>query len=323
MQVGWTAFERTHPVLFYSTRHFIGRLGQLIMLLFGISTALFLVSRLTGDPALVLAGEGATPDRLAAVRHLYGLDQPLPVQYLTFLGQGGRLNFGDSMIYHTAAMGLVMQRLPNTLLLAFTAMSLNIVLAVLAGSWLGSRPQRGGRRIAGLGVIVMQGIPAFVLALILIEVFAVSIQILPSIGNQGLQSLFLPAISLAWFLFPRAIRLVSTKVQSSMGQTYVRTARASGASFWEVLWRHALPNSLLAATAFLGVQFAYLLSGSLVIETIFAWNGIGSLLVDAVRLQDFPIVEAAVFVVAILVFAVNTAVDLLLPAIDPRLRSGR
>lgn len=317
------SFGEAHPGLAYAGGHLVYRTGQLLLLLLGILTLLFFLARLSGDPALVLAGENATPADVERVRHFYGLDQPLLTQYALFLSRAARLDFGTSLVHQTDALGLVMSRLPATLELAFGAMVLNAILAFGLGSWLGSRPKRPGRRAATLGVLAIQGLPAFVVALLLIQLFAVQLRVLPSIGNQEPLSLVLPAVTLAWFFFPRLVRLVATSVEAAMAETFVRTAWAAGASAREVLWRHVLPNSLLSAVAFLGVQFAFLLSGSLVIESVFGWPGVGQLMVQSVRLVDFPVVQAAVFVVAIMVFAANTLTDLLLPLIDPRLRVRR
>ncbi|HEY4028356.1 MAG TPA: ABC transporter permease [Candidatus Dormibacteraeota bacterium] len=310
-----------HPLAGYLAGQLAYRAVQLVALLLAVSTLLFVLLRLSADPAAVLAGEGASPAQLRAVAHAYGLDLPLWRQYLAFLGQALRLNFGESPVHHVAALALVLRRLPATLVLAGTAMALNVLVAVSLGLWLGFRPDRAARRAALVLVLASQGIPAFVVGLLLIQVFAVSLRLLPSIGAGRPVSLVLPACTLAWFLAPRAARLTASSVDAAMRQAWVRTARAMGATSRELLWRHVLPNSLLATLALLGVQFAFLLSGSLVIESLFAWPGLGQLLVDSVRAVDFPVVEAAVFVIAVLVFGANALVDVLLPAIDPRLRS--
>jgi len=305
--------------------HVAGQLAyravQLVALLLAVSTLLFLLLRLSADPAVVLAGEGASPAQVRTVAHAYGLDQPLWRQYATFLGDALRLRFGDSPVHHVAALDLVLQRLPATLALAGAAMALNVVVAVALGVWLGFRPERAARRAAFVLVLAGQGVPAFVVGLVLIQVFAVTLRLLPSIGADRPASLVLPAVTLAWFLAPRVARVTAASVDAAMREAWVRTARAMGATSRELLWRHVLPNSLLGTLALLGVQFAFLLSGSLVIESLFAWPGLGQLLVDSVRTVDFPVVEAAVFVIAVLVFGASALVDVLLPAVDPRLRS--
>jgi peptide/nickel transport system permease protein len=319
---GVLAWRDRHPLAGYVAGQLAYRAAQLMALLLAVSTLLFVLLRLSADPAVVLAGEGASPAQVQAVAHAYGLDRPVWQQYLAFLGHALRLSFGDSPVHHSAALGLVLHRLPATLLLAAAAMAVNVLAAVSLGAWLGFRPDRAERRAAFVLVLASQGVPAFVVGLVLVQVFAVSLRLLPSIGAERPVSLVLPAVTLAWFLAPRVARLTASSVDTAMHQAWVRTARAMGATSRELLWRHVLPNSLLGTLALLGVQLAFLLSGSLVIESLFAWPGMGQLLVDSVRADDFPVVEAAVFVIAVLVFAASALVDVLLPVVDPRLRSG-
>jgi peptide/nickel transport system permease protein len=315
------AWVDRHPLAGHLAGRLLSRAAQLLALLLAVSTLLFLLLRLSTDPAAVLAGEGASPAQVREVARAYGLDLPLWRQYLTFVGQSLRLDFGESPVHHAPALELVLGRLPATLALAGTAMALTVLVAVTLGLWLGFRPDRAARRAALVLVLAGQGVPAFVAGLLLVQVFAVSLRLLPSVGAEQPVSLVLPVLTLAWFLAPRAARLTASSVDAAMRQPWVRTARATGATSRELLWRHVLPNSLVATVALLGVQFAFLLSGSLVVESLFAWPGLGQLLVDSVRAADFPVVEAAVFVIAIVVFAAGALVDLLLPAVDPRLRS--
>ena len=316
-----TGWAGRHPLAAYAAGQLLYRAAQLVALLLAVSTVLFLLLRLSSDPAVVLAGEGASQAEVREVARAYGLDRPLGQQYLGFLGQALRLDFGVSPVHHTAALDLVLRRVPATLLLAGAAMAVTVLLAVSLGVWLGFRPDRAERRAAFVLLLAGQGVPAFVVGLVLIQVFAVTLHLLPSIGADQPIGLVLPALTLAWFLAPRAARLTAASVDGAMRQAWVRTARAMGATSRQLLWRHVLPNSLLATVALLGVQFAFLLSGSLVVESLYAWPGLGLLLVESVRTVDFPVVEAAVFVIAIMVFAANAAVDLLLPAVDPRLRT--
>ena len=297
------------------------RLRQLVVLLVVVSSVLFLLLRSTGDPALVMAGDNATTEQIAEIEEFYGFDEPLPVQYVTFLSTLVRLDFGTSFSSNRDALDLVIERMPATIELGVAAILLNVVLSLMIGGFLGSRPWRAERRVTLVGVLVMQGIPAFVLGLLLIQVFAVELGWLPSIGNDEALSLLLPALTLASFLLPRTIRLTAANVEDAMSQQYVRTARAGGASGGVVLWRHAIPNAVLGTLALVGVQFGFLMGGSLIVETIFAWPGLGLLLVQAVRTVDFPVIQAAVFVIAMLVYVINAIVDILFPLIDPRLKA--
>lgn len=307
-------------LLRHGARQLGRRLVQLVVLLVGVSTLLFALLRLTGDPAVALAGEGATAEQIAQVREFHGLDRPLPVQYVEFLGQFARLDFGQAYGTNRDALAMVVERIPVSISLALTAVAVNLVCSLLAGAYLGHRPERAGRRVTVAAVLVSQGIPAFVVGLLLIQVFAVQLRWLPSIGNATLVSYVLPSVTLASFLLPRTIRLTAAGVREAMAQQYVRTARAGGATTMGVLWRHAVPNALLGTVALVGVQFGFLMGGSLIVESLFAWPGIGLLMIEAVRTVNFPVIQAAVFVIAALVFAVTAVVDLVLPLLDPRLR---
>jgi peptide/nickel transport system permease protein len=304
----------------YVGRQLWYRARQLVILLLGISTLLFLLLHATGDPAVVIAGEGATPAQIQQVEEFYGLNEPVAVQYGVFVSKLARLDFGRSFSNQREALPLVLERMPATISLAGLAVVINLFVSLFVGAYLGYRPERADRRATLVGVLVSQGIPAFVIGLLLIQLFAVELRWLPSIGREGLVSYLLPAVSLASFLLPRTIRLTATNVQDAMAQQYVRTARAGGASAFVVLWRHAIPNALLGTIALVGVQFGFLMGGSLVIESLFSWPGLGSLMIQAVRTVDFPVIQASVFVVAALVFGITALVDVILPMIDPRLR---
>ncbi len=304
-------------------RSWAARLLNLAILVIALTTLLFFLLRATADQAVMLAGADATPEQVAAIRAQYGLDRPLHEQYLRYLGGVARLDFGQSLVSGKGALAEVLERLPWTLLLATLAMTLTVALAIPVGAWLGARSGTAGRRLASGAIFVLQGVPGFVVALVLIEAFAVELRWLPFIGSDGLETWIMPTVTLASFLFPRLARVVATNVAGALGEDYVRTARATGATPREVLYRYALPNALLGATALVGTQFAFLLSGSVITETIFAWPGVGSLLVKSTQNADFAVVQAVAIVIAVLVFAVNTAADLAFQALDPRLRGRR
>lgn len=293
---------------------------DLAVLLLGTLTLLFFLLRLTGDPALVLAGPDATDEQINAIRVEYGFDRSLPVQYLSYVGNLLSLDFGRSLADGSPALNKVLIAYPTSLLLAGMAMATTLLIAIPAGAWLGAR-RRGVARVAVRWLLfVLQGVPGFVTALLLVQLFAIELVWLPALGSSGLSSSILPTISVAAFLAPKLTRLIEANVAAAMGSAYVRTARAIGASDREILWRHALPNALLGATALVGTQFAFLMTGLVIIESIFAWPGIGWLLVQSTTSVDFPVVQAITLAVVVTVFAVNTLVDLMQHRIDPRLR---
>ncbi|WP_420241502.1 ABC transporter permease [Roseiterribacter gracilis] len=296
------------------------RAAELIALLLVVGTVLFFLLRLAGDPAAVLAGQGATPEQIIAIRQAYGLDGPLLAQYLTYLRQLAVLDFGTSLASGEPALGKVLHHLPVTLLLASAALALSILLGLGTGVFLGARTGRNDGRIASLLLFVVQGVPGYVVALLLINLFAVQLHWLPPFGVVNWRGWFLPTLALAAFLAPKIARVTAANLQEALREDYVRLAYATGAAPRTVLWRHALPNALLGATALAGTQLAFLLSGSVVTESIFVVPGMGWLLIQSARSLDFPVLQALTAVVATMVFLINLGTDALFRHLDPRLR---
>lgn len=299
------------------------RLLQLIVLLGTISTTLFLLLRLSGDPAVLLAGEGAGPETIEAIRADYGFDKPLIQQYIMFILDVLRLDFGNSLVNSQPALGFVISYLPSTLRLTFLAILFNSLLAIPVGVWLGAKPTQRRRKLLSTVVSVAQGTPAYVIALLLIQVFSVWLGWLPSIAGTGTWAWVLPTATLSFALAPNLIRVVAASVEDTTRQDYFRTARANGAGPRTLLMKHSLPNALLSTTSLLGAQFAFLLSGALITEFIFAWPGLGLILVQSITNLDFPTIQATVFVVAYLVFFVNLIMDQIFRFADPRLRKSQ
>lgn len=296
------------------------RLVQLVVLLFALSTVLFFLLRLSGDPASLLAPEDADSAAVDAVRGRYGLDQPLIVQYFLFLGQLVQADFGLSLYSGQPATLLVLQRIPTTVSLAGMAIVVTVAIAIPVGVWLGAKAGGTARNIVTVVISALQGTPGFVTGLVLIQVFAVWLRWFPSIAGGTFASAVLPTITLAAFMVPQLVRVIASGTREVMRNDYVRTATANGAGPARTLLGHVLPNALLSTAAMIGAQFAALLSGALITEFVFAWPGLGLLLVDAVRKLDFPVVQAAVFFIAVMVFFVNVLVDLVFQLVDPRLR---
>lgn len=302
---------------------FVRRLLDLLFLLFALATLLFFLLRATGDPAVAMAGLDADPETLESIRSKYGFDAPLGVQYLRYMGQLLVGDFGTSLASNRSALSIVFDALPATLWLTLFAVTLGVVIAFPVGTWLGAKPQKGTRRLAAVALYLTQGTPGFVVALLLIQVFAVGLGLLPAIGFGGPLSWILPAISLSLFIAPKLARVLAANVSVAMQGGYVRTARAYGFSDGDVLRTQVLPNALLGAIALLGVQISFLIGGVVVIETIFAWPGIGRLLIQSTLALDFPVVQATATIIALLVFFVNLAADGLLYLADPRLRVSK
>ncbi len=269
-----------------------------------------------------MAGSDATEAQLAAIRAQYGFDKSLPEQYLRYMASLARLDFGASLATGQSALGMILVKLPATLLLASLGFITTVAIAFPVGAFLGFRPDSAGRRLVALVVYVFQGVPGFVLALLLIQVFVVQLGLLPSFGYADPRTWILPSIALASFLAPKLCRVFAANVSEAMREDYIRRARAMGATPKEILWKEALPNALLGAASLLSVQFATLISGVVIIEVLFVWPGVGWQLLQSTLALDFPVIQAFAVVVAVLVFAINTATDLLLTVIDPRLREA-
>jgi peptide/nickel transport system permease protein len=293
---------------------------DLLVLMLGTTTVLFFLLRLTGDPAVVLAGPDATEAQLDDIRAEYGLDRALPLQYISYVASLLRLDFGRSLADGTPALAKALTAYPASLLLAGLAMTVTFLGAVPLGAWLGARRTGKARGLVRWMLFVLQGIPGFVVALLLVQLFAIELVWLPALGYGGIASWLLPTLSVASFLIAKLTRLIEANVSTAMDSAYVRTARAIGASNREILWRHALPNALLGATALIGAQLAFLVTGLVIIETIFAWPGIGWLLVQSTTNLDFPVVQAIALVLVASVFLINTMTELAQRRFDPRLR---
>lgn len=296
------------------------RVLQLAVVLFGISTILFFVLRATGDPAAMLAGQNATPEAVAQIRRALGFDDPLPIQYARFMGDVVRLRFGDSITTKQDAMGMVAQRIPPTLLLTFAAFALASVVALPVGMYSALRPRTFGSGLATLGAFLGQSVPSFWLGIVLVLVFAVNLRWLPPFGAGEPRHLVLPAVTLAALPLAKLVRLTRSGMLDVLHQDYVRTAHAKGVPARLVLLRHCLRNMLIPIVTVIGVDLGQLLGGAVITETIFSWPGVGRLMVDSVSGRDFPVVQATVFVIAVLVVLINLVIDLLYRQLDPRVK---
>lgn len=299
------------------------RAVHLVFVLVAISSLMFFLLRLSGDPAAVLAGPNASPDVIAAIRKAMGFDQPLIVQYGRFMADTVQLRFGDSLASGQDAMGIVLARLPATVELIVAGFALAITAGIPLGLLAAVRRRGRAARFLMLVALVGQSIPVFWLGILLILLFSVRLHLLPSIGTSDPISLVLPAVTLAVLLMAKIIRLVRSSVLEVLHQDYVRTARAKGLSGFDINVRHVLRNALTPVVTIIGVDLAQALGGAVLIETIFSWPGIGRQMLLSVAARDYPVIQATVFVVALLVVAINFGVDILYKVLDPRVALGR
>jgi peptide/nickel transport system permease protein len=298
------------------------RLLHAVFVVWGVVTVVFFLVRLSGDPAVLLVDAGATRAEIEQTRHLLGLDRPLVVQYADFLRAAPRGDFGLSLRERRPAMRMVLEHFwPATAQLAVAAILLSVVLPIPLGVVAATHRNGALDHASRLGSLFLQSMPSFWLGLMLILLFAVGLGgLLPAFGSGTLSHLILPALTLAAAPLAQNVRLIRAGMLEVLGQDYVRTARAKGLGERGVVYRHAFRNAAGPFLTVSGLSLGFMLSGTIVIETVFSWPGLGRLIVQAVPGRDFPVIQAAVFVFAILFVAVNLVVDVLLGLLDPRAR---
>ena len=301
-------------------RYLLSRLGQTALVVFLSLTAVFGLVRLSGDPVLLFMPTDIQAKDVDEFRQRLGFNDPLAVQYARFLGGALRGDFGQSLRYKQDALGLVLDRLPATLLLAGTAVVLTLVIAIPLGVISAVRRDTLIDHAATLATVLGQAVPGFWLGLMLIYVFAVQLRWLPTGGTGGLAHLVMPATVLAAFFAARIARLTRSTVLEALGEDYVLTARAKGLAATRVVGKHALRNAAIPVLTLAGLEVGQLLGGAVITETIFAWPGLGRLTVQALLNRDFPVVLAAVFVTSATYTLINLAVDLAYGWLDPRVR---
>ena len=298
----------------------VSRLFQTVFVVLSVAVLVFVLIRLSGDPAALYLPEDASDKEIAAFRQEMGWDRPIPVQLLEFLQQLSRGDFGMSLRHREPAMKLVIERLPATLELTAVSMLFALLLAIPAGVlsavWRNSPFDGLARLIALVGL----SIPNFWLGIMLILLFSVIFNLLPSFGRGGLEHLVLPSIALGFSAAGTIMRLIRSSVLEILSLDYVRTARAKGLAGYTVTVKHVLRNSAIPALTLIGLQLGYFLSGSVVTETVFAYPGVGRLAIQAIANRDFAVVQAFVIVAALLFALANLIVDILYGVLDPRIR---
>lgn len=291
-----------------------------LLVALGVVTLVFAALRLSGDPASTMLPGDASVDELVALRRALGLDRPLVVQYGQFLAGAIRGDFGDSFRHQQPAFGLVLERLPATLELAFVALAVSVLIALPLGVLAAIYRGQALDMIAMGFAVVGQATPFFWMGIMLILVVSVELRWLPTSGRGGPEHLVLPAVTLATHFAAVLARLTRTSMLEVLGQPYVRTARAKGLPERSVVLAHALKNAAVPVVTLVGLQFGTLLGGAVVTETIFAWPGVGRLAVQSIFARDYPVVQAGVLVLALSFVAINLLVDLLYATLDPRIR---
>jgi ABC-type dipeptide/oligopeptide/nickel transport system permease component len=296
------------------------RLLQSLLVLLGVSFVVFFILFLTGDPALVLLPPDASAEDVQRFREAMGFNDPFLVQYGRFLAGALRGDFGQSIRHGEPAFGLVVERLPATFELAGAALLIALCLAIPAGIVSAVRRNTPVDYTSTVVALLGQSMPTFWLGIMLILLFSVQLNLLPSSGRGTLAHLILPAVTLGLFTTARITRLTRSGMLEVLNQDYIRTARAKGVSDRPVVWKHAFKNAAIPIVTIVGIELGTLLGGSVITETIFAWPGVGRLSVQAIYNRDYPVVQAAVFLLASTFVLVNLVVDVLYTYLDPRIR---
>ena len=296
------------------------RLAQSLLVLLGVSFIVFFILYLTGDPALVLLPPDSSEEDVRKFREAMGFNDPFIVQYGRFLSGALRGNFGQSVRHGEPAFNLVVERMPATFELSGAALLVALSLAIPAGIVSAVKRNSVLDYISTVVALLGQSMPTFWLGIMLILVFSVQFNLLPSSGRGGFEHLILPAVTLGLFTTARITRLTRSGMLEVLNQDYIRTARAKGVNDPPVVWKHALKNAAIPIVTIIGIELGTLLGGSVITETIFAWPGVGRLSVQAIANRDYPVVQAAVFLLATTFVAVNLLVDVVYTYLDPRIR---
>lgn len=304
-------------------RSLFEQLFDTVLVMFGVSALVFfLLAFVPGDPVDVVLGESAQAADREAMREALGLDRSWSQRLLDYYSGLLRGDLGESLVRRVPVTDLIFERLPATLTLAAAAFALVVVLAVplgVAAAWYkGLWPDRAARLVALIGV----SIPNFWLGPLLVLVFSIGLGWTPVSGNDGPAALFLPAATLGLSLIAITTRMMRSSLLEIMAMPFLRTARCKGLSESRVVWRHALPNALLPTLTILGLQLGALLAGAVITEVVFAWPGIGSLLIEAVQQRDYPLIQGVVLFIALAYVGVNRGTDLLVSWLDPRVREA-
>ena len=296
------------------------RLGQVLVTLFGVITLIFFVQRLTGDPTFLLVPETATQADIDALRHTLGLDRPLFVQYLSFLQQIASFDLGQSVVQNVPVSTIIASRLPYTLQLAAGALTVACGLGIPVGIVLALyRQSAAARMLAGL-VFAAQSMPTFWSGIMLIMLFAVTLGWLPPSSVGGFENLIMPSVALGLLSMATFARITRTAILDELTRDYVRSARARGATMGRLLVRHLARNASIPVITVAAIEISNLLAGAVIVETVFAWPGLGQVTVQSILARDFMVVQGVVLMGAFVTIALNLLADILYSAVDPRIR---
>jgi peptide/nickel transport system permease protein len=282
----------------------------------------FMLTRVSGDLAISIAGASATQQDVEIIRRAYGLDRPLAMQFLDWIGRAAVGDFGESFFFKARTADLIMQRMPITLTLGLTGLAIALVVSIPLGILAAVRENTWVDRLVQFIAMIGQAMPSFWLGLILMITLGLQLGWLPISGTGSWEHYVMPGIVLSFSAIPALTRLTRSGMIQALGSDYIRTARAKGLSRLSILGKHALRNAAIPVVSIAAVQLGFMLGGSIVIETVFALHGVGFLAWESISKNDFPVVQAVVLVLALIYIALTMAADLLNALLDPRLRAS-
>ena len=303
-------------------RYILRRVFYAFISLVLLSMTIFCMVRITGDPAVLMADPGAKEEDLQAIRREFGLDRPIHIQYVTFVSTIVRGDFGKSIYYRVPAFDLYLQRLPASILLAVVAMSISLLLGIPIGIFSAVRVNTWFDNFGKIFAILGLSLPSFWVGLLLILVFSVELNWFPSSGSGTFRHLVMPAFALGWVFTAAHTRLARSAMLEVLGSEYVKLARIKGLSEWLVIAKHAFKNAIIPVLTLAGINLVLMINVAVVVESVFAWPGIGRLLYEGISFRDFPVVQTTVIMGGLMIVVVNLIVDILYAYIDPRIRYG-
>jgi peptide/nickel transport system permease protein len=301
-------------------RYVLKRILQSLLTLLVLSVIIFIVCRLTGDPVVLMLPDDASYEDVVQLRTALGLDRPLPVQYWRFLKNAVQGDFGRSIKGQVPVLDLIKDRFPNSIKLGLVSLLITVVLAFPLGVIAAVKKGTAVDTLANLIAVLGQSLPQFWVGIVLIQVFAVYLRWLPVAGTGSLWHYILPGFTLGWFLVAGIMRLLRSSMLDVLDSEFVKLARIKGVPGWVVVWKHALKNAIMPVLTFAAIYLAILITGAILVETVFAWPGLGQLIYQGIVYRDFPVIQAVVLLTAVIVVSINLIVDIAYAYLDPRIR---
>jgi ABC-type dipeptide/oligopeptide/nickel transport system permease component len=301
-------------------RYILKRIFQSLLTLLVLSMIVFFMCRLTGDPVMLMLPDDASHEDVTQLRNALGLDRPLPVQYWMFLSRAVQGDFGRSIKGQVPVLDLIRERFPNSIKLGLVSLVITVILAFPLGVMAAVKKGTAIDTVANMIAVLGQSLPQFWVGIVLIQIFAVQLRWLPVAGTGSFWHYILPGFTLGWFLVAGIMRLLRSSMLDVLDSEFVKLARIKGVSPRGVVWKHALKNAIMPVLTFAAIYLAILITGAILVETVFAWPGLGQLIYQGIVYRDFPVIQAVVLLTALIVVSVNFMVDIAYAYLDPRIR---